>query len=159
MPNSLVHREALPHEARQLSDLALRSKAYWGYSQEFMDSCRAELTVDSTRIGSDGYHCVVAVERDVIVGFYALEHLFDDEYELVALFVEPARIGTGIGRSLIQHAIETVSQRGAARLIIQGDPNATGFYLAAGGREIGNRESDSIPGRYLPLFEIQIRSA
>ena len=149
-------REAFPDEARLLSDLALRSKAHWGYSQDFLDSCRTELTVDPAQIGSDDYQYFAAVEGDMTIGFYALERLADDGYELEALFVEPAHIGTGIGRSLIEHATRTVSQRGAARLIIQGDPNATQFYVAAGGRQVGTRESASVPGRYLPLFEIEV---
>jgi GNAT superfamily N-acetyltransferase len=105
-----------------------------------------------------GYQYFAAVEGDVITGFYALKSLSDDDYELEALFVAPGHIGTGIGRALITHAKHTLSQRGAARLIIQGDPNATPFYVAAGGRQIGSRESGSIPGRHLPLFEIEIRS-
>jgi predicted N-acetyltransferase YhbS len=141
-----------------LSGLALRSKAHWGYSQDFIGSCRAELTVDASQIGSRRYQYVVAIERGAIVGFYALEHLSSGDYELEALFVEPAHIGRGLGRSLVKHATRTLSQRGADRLIVQGDPNATGFYVAAGGRQIGNRESGSIPGRYLPVFEIEIGS-
>jgi hypothetical protein len=35
-------RRARPNEAAVLSELALRSKAYWGYSDEFMEQCRAE---------------------------------------------------------------------------------------------------------------------
>ena len=155
---SLNIREAFPDEARLLSDLALLSKAHWGYSQDFLDSCRPELTVDPAQIGSDSYQYYAAVEGDVIIGFYALERLSDDDYKLEAIFVEPKRIGTGIGRALIKHATRMLSQRGATRLIIQGDPNATQFYVAAGGRQIGARESASIPGRHLPLFEIEISS-
>ena len=139
-----------------LSALALRSKAHWGYAQDFLEACRDELTVDESRIGAADYHCYVAVEGDSIIGFYSLESMREGLWELDALFVEPARIGTGIGRSLIRHALGTLSGCGATRLLIQGDPNATDFYRAAGARRAGTRESDSIPGRYLPLFEIDI---
>ena len=138
-----------------MSALALRSKAHWGYSPDFLDSCRDELTVDRSRIGSVDYRCFVVVEDNSILGFYALESIAEDVHELGALFVEPAQIGTGIGRLLIQHALQILANCGAVRLIIQGDPNATEFYKAAGARQIGTRESDSIPGRYLPLFELE----
>lgn len=46
---------------------------------------------------------------------------------------------------------------GATKLIIQGDPNAERFYLAAGAVLTGTRESGSIPGRYLPTFAINLR--
>ena len=158
MSQSLNIREALPDEARLLSDLALLSKAHWGYSQYFLDACRAELTVDPAQIDSDCYQYFAAIEGNVIIGFYALKRLSVDDYELEALFVAPGHIGAGIGRTLITHAKRMLSQQGAVRLILQGDPNATQFYVAAGGRQIGARESGSIPGRHLPLFEIEIGS-
>jgi predicted N-acetyltransferase YhbS len=153
---SLKIREALPQEAGSLSRLALRSKAHWGYSQEFLDACRSELTVDASRLGTDEYECFVALNGNSILGFYILELASAGSYELEALFVEPEHIGVGIGRMLIQHAVQKLSRRGAKRLIIQGDPHASEFYIAAGARQIGTRESGSISGRHLPLFEIEL---
>ena len=151
-------REARPDEAGALSELALRSKAHWGYSREFLDSCRSELSVDPDRIGSPDYQCFVAVDESVVLGFYIVTKASEDTYELEALFVEPHRIGTGVGRSLLQRAVRSLSRQGAARLVIQGDPHANEFYIAAGARKIGSKESGSIPGRYLPLFEIDIEN-
>jgi GNAT superfamily N-acetyltransferase len=79
------------------------------------------------------------------------------ELELEALFVEPGRIGQGIGRALIEHAKFTAAQVGASSLLIQGDPHAERFYRAAGGRLVGRRESASIPGRFLPVFVIPLK--
>ena len=154
-PHSI--RQAIPDEARFLSELALRSKAHWGYSQSFLDSCRAELTVDPDRMGSANYQCFVAENGDAIIGFYTVEDVSEGVYELEALFVEPKYIGAGVGRSLIQHAISLLADIGADRLIIQGDPNASDFYRAAGAHQIGTRESGSIRGRKLPLFEVEFR--
>ena len=156
MSESQVIREAYPQEAGKLSALALRSKAHWGYSPDFLEACRDELTVDEARIGAEDYWCFVAVQSNSILGFYALDRVSEGIHELDALFVEPAHIGTGVGRLLIQHALQILSKHGAARLIIQGDPNATEFYRAAGARQIGTRESGSIPGRHLPLYEIEV---
>ncbi len=156
MSKSPKIREALRQEAKLLSRLALRSKGHWGYSQDFLDACRSELTVDASRLGTDDYQCVVALDGESIIGFYILERLSAGAYELQALFVEPEHIGSGVGRSLIQHAVRRLSEHGAERLTIQGDPHATEFYVAAGARQVGTRESGSIPGRELPLFEIEI---
>jgi GNAT superfamily N-acetyltransferase len=120
-----------------------------------MESCRSELDVDANRIGSDGYSCKIATDKSAILGFYTVEKVSEGVYELEALFVEPEHIGTGIGRSLVQHAIQVLSERRVSRLIIQSDPNASLFYIAAGARQVGTRESGSIPGRQLPLFEIK----
>lgn len=151
---SLSIRKAEPDEAGALTELAMRSKAHWGYAQDFLDACRPELTVDPGRFGSEDFRCFVAVDRDLVLGFYSLQRVSEDEYELDALFVEPKHIGKGIGRWLIEHAVSFLSEQGAARMIIQGDPNAGDFYVAAGARRIGHRESGSIPGRQLPLYEI-----
>ena len=152
-------REAYPEEADFLSALALRSKAHWGYPQEFLDACRSELTVDATRIGTDDYRCFAALEGQSIVGFYTLDGMSADACELEALFVDPGHIGCGVGRILIEHAVRSLSERGVGRLLIQGDPHATEFYIAAGARQIGTRESASIPGRELPLFELKIEKS
>lgn len=140
---SFSFRSANPDEADFLTELALRSKAVWGYSQDFLDSCRPELTVDPNRMDSDDYRCLVAIDSGLILGFYTLEFVSEGEYELAALFVDPAYIGTGIGRSLIRHTIRALSEQHAKRLIIPGDPNASQFYIAAGARQIGYRESES----------------
>jgi GNAT superfamily N-acetyltransferase len=70
--------------------------------------------------------------------------------------VEPARIGRGYGGALLRHAIESAAALGAVTLEIQGDPNARRFYEAAGGRQVAERPSASIPGRRLPVFEIEV---
>ncbi len=108
------------------------------------------------QIGSGKYLFRVCELEGDIVGFYALELLGSKEAELEALFVEPAMIGQGIGQKLIDHAKELAAGLGIRRVIIQGDPNAESFYLAAGGLADGERESCSIPGRFLPIFRIDL---
>ncbi len=56
----------------------------------------------------------------------------------------------------MSHAKNTVKERGGRTLIIQGDPNAEQFYRAAGCNLTGKRESYSIPGRFLPVFTIDL---
>lgn len=135
-----------------LSALALRSKAHWGYPSEFIESCRKELFYSSEQFDSHKFSFVVAEIAGTVVGFYALEHIFTTEFELEALFVEPEFIGKGVGRVLMDHAKRTVTDLGGKSLVIQGDPHAARFYKMAGGVLAGERESDSIPGRFLPVF-------
>jgi GNAT superfamily N-acetyltransferase len=87
---------------------------------------------------------------------YALEQLSPTEVELEALFVRPFFIGKGYGRALMEHAKHKAAEMGATSLIIQGDPNAERFYQAAGGKLVGKRKSESIRGRLLPVFEIDL---
>lgn len=156
MPQSLIIRAVEPHEASYITELAMRSKAYWGYSAEFMAACRAELSVSADTLISPQFHVRAAEQAAEIVGFYTLETLSDTEFELEALFVEPEHIGLGIGRALMTHAKRYAAALGGRQLIVQADPNAERFYLAAGGKLIGKQESGSVPGRFLPTFVIPL---
>jgi len=147
-------RDALPGGAALLSALALRSKAYWGYAPGFIETCRDESTYATQDVARGGF--VVAQEDGAILGFYALERCAPAEVELDALFVEPAAIGRGVGRALIEDAKARAARLGARRMTIQGDPHATRFYAAAGALQSGTRPSGSIPGRVLPLFVIEL---
>lgn len=140
-----------------LSALALRAKAHWGYSIDFIEACRAELTWSPVQLSAPGYAYVIAEISGAIVGFYALQRLSATLFELDALFVEPERIGQGIGRALVEHAKEMAAKQGGRTLIVQADPHAESFYRAAGGMITGKRESGSIPGRYLPVLTIPLQ--
>lgn len=149
-------RRARGEDAPILSTLALRSKAYWGYSDAFIEACRTELTYTAQQIEAERFYFAVAEVDGTRIGFYALKWLSSAEVELEALFVEPSHIGKGYGRALIEHARCRAAERGASCMIIQGDPHAERFYRAAGGVLIGERPSASIRGRYLPTFRIAL---
>lgn len=154
---SLRIRPVLPSEDKLISELALRSKAYWGYSSEFINSCLDELTYSSEQITSSKWVFQLCEDSEMIVGFYSINFRNDKECELDALFVEPGYIGKGYGKSLMEHAKGIAKQKGMKNIIIQGDPNADKFYQTAGGLRIGERESGSIPGRFLPLYKIELK--
>lgn len=150
-------RPAVGAEAKLLTSLALRSKAVWGYTPEFMRACREELTVTPEKMADDRFHYFVCATEQELKGFYALARLDEQTYELEALFVEPDQFGSGIGRALMSHAQGVATSLGARKLIIQGDPNAEHFYQAMGAVKTGDKESASIPGRFLPLFELVLQ--
>jgi hypothetical protein len=45
-----MFRLARPTEAPLLSELAVRSKRYWGYDDDFINRCRGELLVDADQV-------------------------------------------------------------------------------------------------------------
>ena len=153
---SLRFRAARPTDAVEMTRLALRSKAHWGYSSAFMRACRDELTVTAKAIGDDGRYYEVALDGAELVGFYALEDQCEDRIELGAMFVEPGRIGTGVGRLLMQRAITYAARLGARLMEIVADPHALAFYRAAGATHCGECPSGSIPGRMLPLLGLDL---
>ncbi len=156
MARELTFRRAGAADADCLSRLAIRSKAHWGYSTEFMQACHAELTVTPEFLQDREMYFEVALDGRQIAGFYAFEDLSAAGIELGALYVEPSHIGKGIGRQLLERAKAQASARGAGILVIPADPHALAFYRAAGAVAVGEQESGSIPGRMLPLLEIRL---
>lgn len=150
-----VIRYAKPQEALLLSALALRSKGHWGYEADFLASCKEELSYNESQLSSPAY-CfkVLELSRQNIIGFFALNFLDSDSPELEALFIEPDFIGQGWGKQLLRAAIAEASEHQAKCIKLQGDPFAENFYLANGAVKVGETESQSIPGRFLPLLEI-----
>ncbi|MEV0973164.1 GNAT family N-acetyltransferase [Microtetraspora glauca] len=146
-------RAARADEAEVLSALAIRSKAYWGYDEEFMAACRDELTISASRVGT--VRATVAERDGRVLGFGTLEGE-PPEGALGMLFVAPDTIGQGVGRLLYEHAVATARDLGFTRLTIDADPNAEAFYLAMGAVRIGGTPSGSIPGRVLPLLEVTV---
>ncbi|MFI8005746.1 GNAT family N-acetyltransferase [Streptomyces sp. NPDC086010] len=150
-------REGRPEEAGALTGLALRSKAHWGYDEEFLAACRDELTVtpDDTADGR-----TVVAEEDGragrVLGFTTLAGE-PPEGSLAMMFVEPDAIGRGVGRLLFEHTVARARRSGFARLTIDADPNAEAFYTAMGAVRIGSTPSGSVPGRRLPLLELVLR--
>lgn len=145
-------RRACSHEAEELSELAFRSKASWGYDSAFMATCRAELTVTPAYLAKAQTFVYETSGR--VLGFYGL--MTDTTTELGFMFVEPECFGSGVGRALFEHALQTAQGQGVVKLVIASDPGAAGFYQAMGAQRIAETPSASIPGRMLPTFEILI---
>ncbi|MFG2597189.1 GNAT family N-acetyltransferase [Streptomyces sp. NPDC048462] len=148
-------RPARPSEAGALTEIALRSKAYWGYDEAFIAACRAELTMAPDDIGPR--RTEVAEEDGRILGFTTLEGA-PPAGVLGMMFAEPDAVGRGVGRLLFGHVVAEARRLGFARFTIDADPNAEPFYRAMGAVRIGATPSGSIPGRELPLLEFTLAS-
>lgn len=151
-------RVARPNEASAISELAINSKAYWGYSFEFMQECKAELSHSSEQLKSSNCLYTVALIDQSIIGFYKLENIYQETVLLEALFIKPSMIGLGYGRKLYQHAKGTAADIGANFIAVQSDPNAENFYKSVGMTVTGKALSGSIEGRYLPTLISSTRS-
>jgi GNAT superfamily N-acetyltransferase len=146
-------RRARPEEAGLLSVLARRSKAHWGYDPQFLEACRAELTLSPDFIAGGEVWVLEADSR--ILGFYSLAK-WHSQLELAHFFVDPERLGEGTGRSLWLDAVQRSASLGHQRLLIQSDPHAEGFYLKLGAERIGEVPSQVQQGRMLPLLLYQL---
>lgn len=138
-------RMATAPDAEAITSLAMRAKAHWGYDEAFMAACVGELTYTPARIASLDVRLIA--EGGKLKGFVAVD-IRDGEVE--AIFVEPATIGGGYGRRLMDEAIAIGRANSLNALHVDSDPHAEGFYRRLGFEPIGKSPSGSIPGRFLP---------
>ncbi|UQR62267.1 GNAT family N-acetyltransferase [Bradyrhizobium sp. C-145] len=148
-------------ELPALSALCFRSKAVWGYDNDFMEACRRELSFDPLELQSTSI--VVAEEHGRIVGVAQVK-VVGKEADLLKLFVEPTVLRGGVGRALFVWACGRAAAMGADKLMIEGDPQAPPFYRRMGAEDCGFVPSGSIAGRLLPklvrdLRECEVRAA
>ena len=127
-------RAAKPDEAGVLSALARDAKAMWGYPAEALAAWKDQLTIDAADVAARPFF--VAEIDGAIAGFYALAP-GAKEWELDNLWVAPALGRRGIGRALLKHALLQARLGGAERVLVDSDPHAEPFYLAAGGSHSG----------------------
>lgn len=151
MSTSVELRPARAGEAASLSALALRSKAHWGYSAEFLDAVREELTVTEEQLGD-----VTVAEADGRVLGFALLRVEGERAELDHLWVDEPWIGHGVGRTLLRAALADARARGARLVGLDADPGAEPFYAHHGAVTVERVPSGSIPGRTLPRMVIQV---
>jgi GNAT superfamily N-acetyltransferase len=146
-------RSARPAEAALLSDIAFRSKAYWGYDAALMELCRPLLTYTESHI-HDGQFWVL--DEPPVVGFYRLLPSDNQTIILEDLFIAPEAIGRGCGDRLFQHAVAQARQQGAALLTLEADPHAEGFYRKQGMERCGERPSTIFPNQALILMRLHL---
>ena len=144
---SCVLRPPRVEELPALSALCLRSKAVWGYDRDFIEACRRELIIEPCDMRSSAI--AVAEENGRLVGAAQMK-VTGDEADLLKLFVEPTMIRAGVGTKLFHWAVSEAARMGAARMLIEADPDAAPFYRRMGARDCGLAASGSIPGRMLP---------
>ena len=137
-------------DANKLTKIALISKAYWGYSNDLIESWRGDLTVTSTMISESQIFKFLV--DDETAGFYFLNPPKGKSIELEMLFVLPAFIGKGVGKQLLQHSFRKAVELKATSMTLLADPNAVPFYKSQGFYEIDKKES-SIAGRFLPVMQ------
>src|SRR5438309_178510 len=146
-------RDARQNELSRLGELCLRSKAVWGYDEAFLAACRAELTLHPDELLST---CLQVAELDSAVVGLAQVKVAGINADLLKLFVEPTLLRSGVGRLLFKWACTRAQSLGATRMIVEADPGAIPFYERMGARYAGFAPSHSIPGRMLPLMQLEL---
>jgi GNAT superfamily N-acetyltransferase len=143
-------RAAQAEEAEAITELALRSKRLWGYSDEFMAVMAPVMALTTADV--EAGHVEVPCADDVLLGFFRLQRRGDHAW-LEDLFVHPDEVGKGYGRRLLGRAAELGREWGVGLIRFESDPHAEGFYLRLGAVRVGMSPSAAMPGREIPLME------
>jgi N-acetylglutamate synthase-like GNAT family acetyltransferase len=145
-------RRARPEESSFLTELTIRSKAYWGYDDFFLERARPELEFHASNFLPDFHVYILEAEAETL-GFCSLIAVDRNTVELHDLFIEPQHIGKGYGKQLWDYAVNLARSLGFRRLILTADPHAAPFYAHQGAVRIGEKASPVLSDRALALME------
>lgn len=136
-------RKALLSEYHILSDITLKSEAYWGYDNDFLEKFKIYYNITTDFIKN--YHVYVLTNNNIILGYYGFAINENISY-LEFLFIEPKSIGNGYGRILWNHIISLCQKNNVKVFTINSDPNAENFYYKMGAKYYMEVDSKMTPG-------------
>ncbi|KGX83594.1 GNAT family N-acetyltransferase [Pontibacillus marinus] len=148
MVNS-IFRRAISEESPHLTNIAIKSKAHWGYSEAFMKECELLLHVPSDRIAKD--HVYVVEDGASVMGFYSLIQTQNQAW-LEDFFLDPEFIGAGLGKRMWYHMVSVAKSHFIEKIEWESDPNAAPFYEWMGATKIGDTAT-GVNQRSLPKFQ------
>jgi GNAT superfamily N-acetyltransferase len=150
-------RRATAVESTALTQIAHDAKRHWGYPEHWIEHWQDDLTISPDYLAANP--TFVAEKAEKILGFYALI-IRQNKAELDHLWVAPEHMGSGVGKELFIHAMQSAARRNVSEIQIEADPNAEGFYRKMGAHRIGETVSE-IDGRArsLPRLTIDPKSS
>ena len=168
MPDIRALRPEELEPAAALVNVCWRA-AYPGIlDQDFLDGLTTPDRMERIQRRLDeGSRAWAAVDGDALVGIAVAGASTIPEYpgdgELQMLYVRPDRIGTGLGRALLERACDELARAGHAYLILDvfaGNDRAIRFYRAHGFETIrAANPALSVPGGHLYPLEYMRRAA
>jgi GNAT superfamily N-acetyltransferase len=151
-PADVQIRAATPADCDELREVAVASKASWGYPREVMGDWAESLHISPELL--DATETVVAEAGGRTVGWAQLIPPVAGVAVLDHLWIAPGSMRAGIGTRLFRWAAARAREQGAATMEWESDPNAVGFYRQMGGRTVRSVRSEW--GRDLPVMAIEL---
>ncbi|MGB9308789.1 MAG: N-acetyltransferase family protein [Mycobacterium sp.] len=160
-------RPAFAEDALGVAHVHVRSwqSAYRGLiDQDYLDSLEPEVWARRYTFGRRGLQpsTLVAVDGATICGLVTTglcrEQYLPNFGELLAIYVDPEHLGTGVGRLLIAAARERLRRVGvtsAALWVLDGNARARRFYERDGWRCDGARRTETFGSA--PVKEVRYR--
>lgn len=142
-------------DAKELTDLTIRSKSYWNYSDQQIEIWRNDLTVTADYILEKEVFKLVMENK--IIGYYSYFKQQGSDFKLENLFIEPTAMSKGFGKRLMVDFFKRILKNEFNKVVLDADPNAEKFYAKLGFNVVGKMET-SIKNRYLPIMEMSRNS-
>lgn len=150
-------RPAMAEDATAVAEVHVRSwqVGYRGLlSSGYLDALRPEGRASRYAFGQmnpDGPFTQIAIDGDMVCGHVTTGRSRDEDLrgsgEIWAIYVDPTRWGSGIGRQLMTAGCAQLRFRGhsmASLWVLSGNDRARRFYESAGWHCDGTRRTDSI---------------
>lgn len=164
-------REAEPKDARTIAEIhvrAWRSAYRRQLADDFLDGLNVEDRLEMHRRALEspppGYRMWLAEDGSRAVGFAVTGKSEDadaDERtaEVYAIYLEPDRVGTGVGRGLFSHAVGDLRDRGfhtATLWVLETNEVARRFYEVAGWKPDGTVTSERVDCEMRPTVRYRV---
>jgi GNAT superfamily N-acetyltransferase len=149
---SVTIRVPAPDEGGRLKEIAISSKAFWGYELDKVREWADRGDFSAAHLGELTVFVAEAEAR--AIGWSSL----DDRGEvwwLADLWIEPAWIRKGVGGRLFRHCARHAQRAGAKRLEWEADPNSIGFYERMGAKHLRDSEQSEW-GRTLSVMGVEL---
>jgi N-acetylglutamate synthase-like GNAT family acetyltransferase len=151
---SLTYQAARVTDCELLTDIAVRSKKYWNYTDSLIEIWKNDLEVTAEYIKQNIVYKIFC--NDLLIGFYGLKfnNQFDC-YEIDHLWLSPENINKGYGKVIFKHIKDQLLNKNQLKTIVILDPNSSGFYEKMKGKLVGQVQS-KVNGRLLPIYEFDL---
>ena len=164
-------REAEPQDAAAIAELHVRSwqTAYRGQlTDDYLDGLNVQERLDQHRQSLEspmpGWRTWIAEEDGRPVGFAVTGPSQDSDAdpktaELYAIYLDPDRVGTGLGRSLFEHSVGDLRSRGfttATLWVLETNELARRFYEIAGWKADGTVTTERVDCEMRPTVRYRV---
>jgi GNAT superfamily N-acetyltransferase len=149
---SVTIRAPAADEGGRLKEIAISSKAFWGYELDKVREWADRGDFSSEHLGKLTVFVAEAEAR--AIGWSSLDPR-GEVWWLADLWIEPAWIGKGVGGRLFRHGARHAQRVGAKRLEWEAEPNSIGFYERMGARHLRDSEQTEW-GRTLSVMGVEL---
>ncbi len=145
-------RPAEKNESGELTELAIKSEAYWGYESDMMEKFKEIYKITEEFLSQ--HTTFVLSDDDRIIGFYALL-ISQPENSLESFYIDSKSIGKGYGKVMCEHMKNYCKSTGIKEISLVTSPQVKKFYEKMGAVYVTEVDSLIKKGRIIPKLKFK----